>query len=59
MIRAAVTLALDSAMPALIEELTERVMIAVRQHLVNAPAPARKSEPEPAAEAAAAGSTKE
>ena len=30
-IRAAVTLALDSAMPALIEELTERVMLALSQ----------------------------
>ena len=34
MVRAAVTLALDSAMPALIEELTHRVMVAVRQNLV-------------------------
>jgi CheY-like chemotaxis protein len=34
MVRAAVTLALDSAMPALIEELTDRVMIAVQQQLV-------------------------
>jgi CheY-like chemotaxis protein len=37
MVRSAVTLALDSAMPALIEELTERVMIAVRQQLVSQP----------------------
>jgi CheY-like chemotaxis protein len=35
-VRAAVTLALDSAMPAMIEELTDRVMIAVRQQLVGA-----------------------
>jgi CheY-like chemotaxis protein len=34
MVRAAVTLALDSAMPALIDELTDRVMIAVRQSFV-------------------------
>jgi CheY-like chemotaxis protein len=56
MVRAAVTLALDSAMPALIEELTERVMIAVRQRLVDAAPRAKKSEPAPAAEVAAAGS---
>jgi CheY-like chemotaxis protein len=37
MVRSAVTLALDSAMPALIEELTERVMIAVRQRFVSQP----------------------
>jgi two-component system cell cycle response regulator DivK len=35
MVRSAVTLALDSAMPALIEELTERIMIAVRQQFVS------------------------
>jgi CheY-like chemotaxis protein len=31
-VRAAVTLALDTAMPALIEELTERVMLALAHH---------------------------
>jgi CheY-like chemotaxis protein len=31
-VRAAVTLAVDSAMPAIIEELTERVMLALAQH---------------------------
>jgi PleD family two-component response regulator len=41
MVKAAVTLALDSAMPAMIEELTERVMIAVRQQLVSTPKPAK------------------
>lgn len=34
MVRAAVTLALDSAIPVLIDELTDRVMIAVRQSFV-------------------------
>jgi CheY-like chemotaxis protein len=34
MVRAAVTLALDSALPAMIEELTNRVMIAVQQQAV-------------------------
>ncbi len=34
MVRAAVVLALESAMPAMIEELTNRVMIAVQQQLV-------------------------
>ena len=34
MVRAAVTLALDSAIPAMIEELTNRVMIAVQQQSV-------------------------
>lgn len=59
MVRAAVTLALDSAMPTLIEDLTERVMIAVRQSLVTPPAPAAKTEPVSSPEAAAAASTSE
>lgn len=45
MVRSAVTLALDSAMPALIEELTERVMIAVRQQFVAQPK-GRNTDPE-------------
>lgn len=53
MVRAAVTLALDSAMPALIEELTERVMIAVRQRLVSAAAPSSESKKEPSPESVA------
>lgn len=59
MVRAAVTLALDSAMPTLIEDLTERVMIAVRQSLVVPPATAKKPEPEPAPDTAAAVSPSE
>jgi CheY-like chemotaxis protein len=61
MIRAAVTLALDSAMPALIEELTERVMIAARQQLVKtAPSPVpEKSTVIPAKTAAASHSDPE
>lgn len=53
MVRAAVTLALDSAMPALIEELTERVMIAVRQRLVSAAASSSESKKEPSPESVA------
>jgi CheY-like chemotaxis protein len=45
MVRAAVTLALESAMPTLIEELTERVMIAIRQQLVPRSAPKAVQEP--------------
>jgi CheY-like chemotaxis protein len=59
MVRAAVTLALDSAMPTLIEDLTERVMIAVRQSLVVPPATTKKPEPEPASDTAAAASPSE
>jgi CheY-like chemotaxis protein len=54
MVRAAVTLALDSAMPSLIEDLTERVMIAVRQSLVVPPAPMKTPEPEPSPDTSAA-----
>jgi CheY-like chemotaxis protein len=51
MIRAAVTLAIESAIPVLIEELTDRVMVAVRQSNVKtAPAPAVKPEKTPEAE---------
>jgi CheY-like chemotaxis protein len=59
-VRAAVTLALDSAMPSLIEELTERVMIAIRQSLVTpASLPVKSSEAAPSPEAAAATSASE
>ena len=45
MVRAAVTLAIESAIPVLIEELTDRVMIAVRQSFVReTPATEPKSE---------------
>lgn len=45
MIRAAVTLAIESAIPVLIDELTDRVMVAVRQNNVRpAPAPAAKAD---------------
>jgi CheY-like chemotaxis protein len=48
MVRAAVTLALESAVPVLIDELTERVMVAVRQSNVKAtPVPAPKAEGKP------------
>lgn len=58
MVRAAVTLAIESAIPVLIDELTDRVMVAVRQSNVKtAPVPAakaeKKSEPEKQAAAAA------
>lgn len=43
-VRAAVTLALDSAVPALIEELTDRVLIVLRQQLVREQVPANKQE---------------
>ncbi|HEX6547084.1 MAG TPA: response regulator [Bryobacteraceae bacterium] len=45
MVRAAVTLAIESAIPVLIDELTDRVMVAVRQSNVKAvPAPAARAE---------------
>jgi len=51
MIRAAVTLAIESAIPVLIEELTDRVMVAVRQsNIKTAPAPVVKPEKGPEAE---------
>jgi DNA-binding response OmpR family regulator len=43
-VRAAVTIALDSAVPALIEELTDRVLIVLRQQLVREQAPVNKRE---------------
>lgn len=42
-VRAAVTLALESAMPILINELTDRVLLAVSQRRVAAQAPAQKA----------------
>lgn len=44
-VRAAVTLALDSAMPALIEELTDRVLIVLRQQLVAVPKSSSEGKP--------------
>ena len=56
MIRAAVTLAIESAIPVLIDELTDRVMVAVRQSNVKTvPAPAAKPGKEPEAEKRAVG----
>ena len=49
MVRAAVTLAIESAIPVLIDELTDRVMVAVRQSYVKE-GPAVKTKPEKAPE---------
>jgi len=45
LIRSAVTLALDSAMPALIDELTERVLLALSHEQARAKVPAGRAEP--------------
>ncbi len=53
-VRAAVTLALETAMPVLINEMTDRVLLALAQQRVSTPV-APVSEPQPAAAAIAVG----